>query len=233
MAAGAAYAVSDAGQTNWNGLTLTAVNVQFSGNAVDMIGMGGQNDTSYSSASSALSSAYILMDSTNAVPVYIDSIYINATNSRSDFTNTWEFDPLFYSVPGGLAPRAIDWYSPNAFHERQTFQVVKGTWLFKQGDSWNGTNEWGGSAAHAHMLSVQTTNVTLDESQLTLLPGWANGSFDVSLSGPFGGQWNLQASPDLLNWTSLGLITISNSPVQFSDTQATNFQQRFYRAISH
>jgi hypothetical protein len=67
---------------------------------------------------------------------------------------------------------------------------------------------------------------------LSPVPGWTNGVFSLNLSAPLGGQWELQASTDLLNWTSLGTITITNIPMPFVDTGARNFQQRFYRAVS-
>ena len=69
-------------------------------------------------------------------------------------------------------------------------------------------------------------------SQLSPAPGWTNGVFGLSLSAPLGGQWKLQASTNLLNWTSLGIVTITNTPMPFVDTGASNFQQRFYRAVS-
>jgi hypothetical protein len=62
--------------------------------------------------------------------------------------------------------------------------------------------------------------------------GLVNGVFAFSLSAPLGGQWQVQASTDLLNWTSLGTLTITNTPLPFVDTGATNFQQRFYRTVS-
>ena len=67
---------------------------------------------------------------------------------------------------------------------------------------------------------------------LAPVPGWTGGVFGLSLSAPLGGQWEVQASTDLLTWTPLGAITVTNAAMPFIDTGATNFPRRFYRAVS-
>jgi hypothetical protein len=69
-------------------------------------------------------------------------------------------------------------------------------------------------------------------ARLTPVPGWTDGVFGLSLSASLGGQWEVQASTNLLNWTPLGTITITNAVMPFTDTGAANFHQRFYRAVS-
>jgi formylglycine-generating enzyme required for sulfatase activity len=63
-------------------------------------------------------------------------------------------------------------------------------------------------------------------------PGWTNGVFGLTLSALAGQQWQIQGSTNLPNWTVLGTIFVSNSPALFIDSQATNFNGRFYRAVS-
>jgi hypothetical protein len=67
---------------------------------------------------------------------------------------------------------------------------------------------------------------------LNAVPGFVNGTFGMSLSASLGGQWELQASTDLVNWTALGTVTITNTPMPLIDSAATNFARRFYRAVS-
>jgi hypothetical protein len=59
-----------------------------------MVGMGGQQDTSYSSCSyHQIRSARILIEPTNAVPLFIQT-HTSPTNTFQ-FAPTWSFDPLF------------------------------------------------------------------------------------------------------------------------------------------
>jgi hypothetical protein len=68
--------------------------------------------------------------------------------------------------------------------------------------------------------------------QLSAVPGWANGVFGFSLSAPLRGQWEIQTSTNLENWTDLILITVTNATMPLIDTGAMNSSQRFYRAVS-
>ena len=69
-------------------------------------------------------------------------------------------------------------------------------------------------------------------ARLSPTPGWTNGAFGLSLSAPLGGKWDLQASTNLLDWTTLGTLTITNSQMPFLDPGAADLRQRFYRAVS-
>jgi len=52
------------------------------------------------------------------------------------------------------------------------------------------------------------------------------------LTGEFGGQYQIEASTDLVQWTPLVTLTNTYGTVQFTDASATNLPQRFYRAVS-
>jgi formylglycine-generating enzyme required for sulfatase activity len=67
---------------------------------------------------------------------------------------------------------------------------------------------------------------------LSPTPGWTNGVFGLTLSAPLGQQWQIQGSTDLSNWKVLGALFSSNTPVLFMDSEATNFNSRFYRAVN-
>ena len=68
--------------------------------------------------------------------------------------------------------------------------------------------------------------------RLSPTPGWTNGAFALTLLAPMGGKWDLQGSTNLLDWTTLGKITATNSEMLFMDTGAAGLRQRFYRAVS-
>jgi hypothetical protein len=56
------------------------------------------------------------------------------------------------------------------------------------------------------------------------------GSFIVTVTGPAGLTCDIQASPDLVAWTVIGTVTLDASgSLDFTDTNAVNFPQRFYR----
>jgi len=79
---------------------------------------------------------------------------------------------------------------------------------------------------------LQSGVVPPPRATLAPVPGWTGGVFGLSLSAPLGGQWEVQASTDLLKWNPLGTVTVTNAVMPFVDTGATNFPQRFYRVVS-
>jgi hypothetical protein len=57
----------------------------------------------------------------------------------------------------------------------------------------------------------------------------ANG-FSLMLTGEVGARYEIQASEDLKTWIPLVTLTNLIGTIEFVDTAATNFNQRFYRA---
>jgi hypothetical protein len=60
------------------------------------------------------------------------------------------------------------------------------------------------------------------------LPG---GSFQMTLGGGTGRVYSIQWSRELVNWSNLVTLTNLAGPTNVMDTQATNFDRRFYRAV--
>jgi uncharacterized delta-60 repeat protein len=60
--------------------------------------------------------------------------------------------------------------------------------------------------------------------------GFQANQFGFDVSGTIGQSVIVEASTDLVNWTSLTNITLGSGPFFFSDPSATNFPARFYRA---
>jgi hypothetical protein len=59
-----------------------------------------------------------------------------------------------------------------------------------------------------------------------------NGQFSVTVSGPTGQVFHLEASTNLIDWSSLGAsVTNTTGTVPFTDTTATGFTRRFYRVV--
>ena len=62
-----------------------------------------------------------------------------------------------------------------------------------------------------------------------LTPTVENGNLNLFLGGTVGFTYQIQASPDLTNWTPLTNIFNANGTIQFIDN-TTNPSGRFYRA---
>jgi uncharacterized repeat protein (TIGR03806 family) len=63
-------------------------------------------------------------------------------------------------------------------------------------------------------------------------PGFAgNGSFQMQFWAPAGQTYILQASSDLLHWSSLGTNAPTSVPFTWVDSNAVNFTNRYYRVI--
>jgi uncharacterized repeat protein (TIGR01451 family) len=58
-----------------------------------------------------------------------------------------------------------------------------------------------------------------------------NGSFLFTVTGTNGQQLILQSSTNLAQWVSLSTNNVANGGINFTDTLATNFMYRFYRAL--
>ena len=58
-----------------------------------------------------------------------------------------------------------------------------------------------------------------------------NGNFQLLLTSGIGSCSGIEASTNLIEWTSLGIVTNTTRTVRVSDPDATNHRQRFYRAV--
>ena len=54
---------------------------------------------------------------------------------------------------------------------------------------------------------------------------------NLMLSGPVSSNYLVEASTNLINWTPIATFSTTNSPFYFTDPDATNYSQRFYRAL--
>jgi hypothetical protein len=62
----------------------------------------------------------------------------------------------------------------------------------------------------------------------SILPDY---SFHMNASGPDGAWFHVEASTDLVNWTSLCTNQVVNGSIDFIDADAQTTQNRFYRAV--
>ena len=72
--------------------------------------------------------------------------------------------------------------------------------------------------------------------QITQWGVGSDGNFAMSGTGPAGAGYRILASTNLAlplnNWTAVTSGSFSGGVFDFTDTQATNFPQRFYRVVT-
>ena len=91
-------------------------------------------------------------------------------------------------------------------------------------------------AAEVHLASVTATNMAFDlqliatEAPFITSVARLTNRANIFLAGPSNSPTTIQATTNLLNWTSLGSLLLTNGSGTFSDLTATNFNFRFYRA---
>ena len=97
-----------------------------------------------------------------------------------------------------------------------------------------GSDQYSTSLTGAHLLttndvgplSVQLVTPTLASIQMI-----GAASYKLTLTGPQGQAYQVQTSPDLVNWTTISSGTFGSSAATFTDTSATG-TRRFYRITS-
>ena len=67
--------------------------------------------------------------------------------------------------------------------------------------------------------------------RITVLTRPPGGIVQITLTGSTGDVYRALASTNLLNWQPIATVTNFSGTVQFSDTEATNLSQRFYRCV--
>jgi hypothetical protein len=127
------YTVVPLGTTKWRGQRVVGVDVAFQRQVQGGVGMGAGN-THYSSAGFGASSARILIEPRSALPLFIGTSESSMIGGRPQFQSTFTFEPNFFEMPGGRAPRFVEWRMARmSWCSRFEFQVTNAFWMFKQG----------------------------------------------------------------------------------------------------
>ncbi|HEU0009366.1 MAG TPA: FG-GAP-like repeat-containing protein [Verrucomicrobiae bacterium] len=94
--------------------------------------------------------------------------------------------------------------------------------------------EWpSGTVQQLHDVAVKQF-LTVTEPPRLSSPHITNGMFGFTLKGGRGFQYDIQTSSNLLDWVSVGSVTVTNftGTTLFAETLHANAQSRFYRAVS-
>jgi hypothetical protein len=85
----------------------------------------------------------------------------------------------------------------------------------------------GDQSGYSTEVAYTVTTATSAQVQIRSAPA---GQFILTVSGPAGKTYNIQATQDLMTWTVIGTATMGASgSLDFTDTNAASFPQRFYR----
>ena len=133
------YSVELAGETTHNGIPVVVMNLTFVNGVRDKVGMGGQGTVDYSSRGvGGITDCRIFIEPEKAVPLFIGCSREPIEDAQATYDVSWGFDPDFFEIHGGFAPKIIDSMDSSSFNERQEFQVINGVWIFKTGSAWYG-----------------------------------------------------------------------------------------------
>jgi hypothetical protein len=84
----------------------------------------------------------------------------------------------------------------------------------------------GGASNNLTALSF-VVSVNLATEQIRLATG---GQFILTVNGPVGHTYDIQATQDFKTWTDIGTATVgAGGSLNFTDTNAASFSRRFYR----
>jgi hypothetical protein len=144
-------------------------------------------------------------------------------------TNNQGGTALFSVTASACTTMAFQWYFTNTAQTGRTNSILTLTNLTTgaQGDYFVVVGASGGSSTSA----VATLTVNLVPSSITSVAENTNRTVTLGLSGAVGGTYIVDATANLLDgWLPIATNTMgTNGASQFTDPQATNFQQRFYR----
>jgi hypothetical protein len=144
-------------------------------------------------------------------------------------TNSEGGNALFSVTANACTPLAFQWYFTNSVQSGETNSTLMLTNLTTgaQGDYFVVVSASGGSSTSA----VATLTVNVVPSSIATVAENADHSVTLGLSGAVGGTYVVDATTNILGgWVPIATNTMgTNGAAQFTDPEAANFQQRFYR----
>jgi pectate lyase len=88
------------------------------------------------------------------------------------------------------------------------------------------TNSAGTIASASASLAVSSTTPAMPQVSA---PGYTNGVFSLTVNGDSGHDYIIQTSTNLVDWTSIYTNPMPVLPFTWSDSNASNFGQQYYR----
>jgi len=89
-----------------------------------------------------------------------------------------------------------------------------------------------GAVSLTNSVTVTATSQTVFKLSFAVANPLSSGGLSFSLQVPSGTNGHIQVSSNLLTWTTLTNFTGTGTTLNFLDPTATNFNRRFYRAVT-
>jgi hypothetical protein len=134
---------------------------------------------------------------------------------------------LTSSVPAKLTVPAAVTIAANQTNASFNLTIVDDTnndWIKPVSLSASGTN----LVAATNVISIIDNDPPLAVAQYGLLP---DRRFQLGLQGPPARIFDLFASSNLIDWSSIRTFSFTNAPLLIIDPASTNFDRRFYRLV--
>jgi hypothetical protein len=151
------------------------------------------------------------------------------TNALAVVTGTasdnWKVTGVWYQLNGGewnVALTANGWTNWTT-----TLELVGGTNTVKAY-----AMDLGGNFSLTNTVSFVSSNSFQLQLDFPLAQPMTGAGLNFSLQVSRGLNGSIQVSTNLVDWTTLTNFVGTNTTLNFRDTQATNFNQRFYRAVT-
>ena len=140
-------------------------------------------------------------------------------------SDNWGMDSVWYQLNGGawsLTTTTNSWANWSV-----TLPLILGT---------NTVKAYGidlaGNASITKSVSMISSNTFMLQLGYTLANPMTTNGLNFSLQVSHGINGKIQVSSNLVGWLTLTNFVGTNSPLNFLDSAATNFNQRFYRAVT-
>lgn len=161
--------------------------------------------------------------------LYYPGQAVSATLSASySLTLSWNPSPspevagyhLYYGTASGN-------YSEDTLLGNETAVTVSGRWsgvTYYFAMTAVGTN-----GLESGLSSEVSYRQELPGAQIQI-HGVSDGPLVLTVTGPTGQSYDIEATQNFTNWTAIGTVTLgAGATLDFSDTNAVSFPQRFYR----
>lgn len=159
-----------------------------------------------------------LAESTGYNPQYSGYVYAACgAQSRATYSVSWldPNNPVVISNPdAGSADATVD---PELYLDQEAFDAMYGPESFPLEQYY--TIEFSENLSRSGTASIRFTDVRHN----------AQGQIQLTFSGSPGDVCRILASTNLIDWQVIAAVLNSKGTAQFTDTNSTNYNQRFYR----
>ncbi len=105
--------------------------------------------------------------------------------------------------------------------------LIEGTTYYFAATTYSAAGMESPFSSEVSCLVPMNAPVGLATEQIRLATG---GQFILTVTGPVGHTYDIQATQDFKTWTVIGTATVgANGSLNFTDTNAASFSRRFYR----